>query len=143
MANQTAPSQAGQQSTTFSRADWLIALGLAVVTLGIYAQVAGHQFITLDDDQYITDNVMVNRGITFSRIAWAFTTFYQANWHPLTWISHMIDSQIFGMNGGGHLFVNALIHVANTLLLFSIANHTCSMAECDSGRAVCPAPSTR
>lgn len=102
----------------FSTADWLIALGLAVVTLGIYAQVAGHQFITLDDDQYIRDNVMVNRGITFSRIAWAFTTFYQANWHPLTWISHMIDSQLFGMNAGGHLLVNALIHVANTLLLF-------------------------
>ena len=88
------------------------------MTLAIYAQVIGHQFIALDDDSYIKDNPMVNRGVTLSRIAWAFTTFHQANWHPLTWISHMIDSQLFGMNAGGHLFVNALIHVANTLLLF-------------------------
>jgi Flp pilus assembly protein TadD len=88
------------------------------VTLAIYLQVTGHQFISLDDDRYITDNPMVNRGLTLSRVAWAFTTFHQANWHPLTWISHMIDSQLFGMNAGGHLLVNALIHVANTFLLF-------------------------
>ncbi len=61
---------------------------------------------------------MVNRGVTLAGLAWAFTTFHAANWHPLTWISHMIDSQLFGMNAGGHLLVNALIHVANTLLVF-------------------------
>jgi hypothetical protein len=61
---------------------------------------------------------MVNRGVTAAGIAWAFTTFYAANWHPLTWIAHMIDSQLFGMNAGGHLLVNALIHAANTLLVF-------------------------
>jgi hypothetical protein len=51
-------------------------------------------------------------------MAWAFTTFHSANWHPLTWLSHMIDSQIFGLNAGGHLFVSALIHVSNTVILF-------------------------
>src|SRR5206468_6492027 len=51
-------------------------------------------------------------------LAWAFTTFYAGNWHPLTWIAHMIDSQLFGMIAGGHLLVNALIHTANTVLLF-------------------------
>ena len=61
---------------------------------------------------------MVNRGVTLAGISWAFTTFYNANWHPLTWIAHMIDSQLFGLNAGGHLLVNALIHVANTLLVF-------------------------
>ena len=61
---------------------------------------------------------MVNRGVTRAGLAWAFTTFHAANWHPLTWIAHMIDSQLFGMNAGGHLLVNALIHVANTLLVF-------------------------
>jgi len=61
---------------------------------------------------------MVNRGVTLAGLAWAFTTFHAANWHPLTWIAHMIDSQLFGMNAGGHLLVNALIHVANTLLVF-------------------------
>jgi tetratricopeptide (TPR) repeat protein len=118
MAKHTARTRQAKHDTIFSTADWLIGAGLAVVTLAIYAQVAGHQFITLDDDVYIKDNPMVNRGVTLSRITWAFTTFHQANWHPLTWISHMIDSQVFGMNAGGHLLVNALIHVANTSLLF-------------------------
>src|SRR5437667_1214184 len=104
--------------TTFERPDFLILLGLAIVTFGIYAQVMGHQFIALDDDAYIKENLMVNRGVTLAGVTWAFTTFYQGNWHPLTWIAHMIDSHLFGMNAGGHLLVNALIHVANTLLVF-------------------------
>src|SRR5438874_761493 len=103
---------------TFERPDLLILLGLAVVTFGIYAQVIGHRFITLDDLSYIEGNPMVNRGVTLRGLAWAFTTFHEANWHPLTWIAHMIDSQLFGMIAGGHLLVNALIHAANTLLLF-------------------------
>jgi protein O-mannosyl-transferase len=105
-------------ATTFERPDLLILLGLAAMTLGIYAQVIGHQFITLDDVAYIKENPMVNCGLTLTGIAWAFTTFEQANWHPLTWIAHMIDSQLFGMNAGGHLFINTLIHVVNTLLVF-------------------------
>jgi len=107
-----------RHATTFGRPDLLILLGLAVMTFGIYAQVIGHQFITLDDPTYIQENSMVNRGVTRAGLAWAFTTFHAANWHPLTWIAHMIDSQLFGMNAGGHLLVNALIHVANTLLVF-------------------------
>ncbi|PYJ43923.1 MAG: hypothetical protein DME80_07540 [Verrucomicrobia bacterium] len=106
------------RATTFGRPDLLILLGLAVMTFAIYAQVIGHQFITLDDDAYIRENAMVNRGVTLAGVAWAFTTFDQRNWHPLTWIAHMIDSQLFGMNAGGHLVVNALINVANTLLVF-------------------------
>jgi Flp pilus assembly protein TadD len=105
-------------ATTFERPNLLILLGLAVMTFGIYAQVIGHQFITFDDDSYIKENPMVNRGVTLAGLAWAFTTFYRSNWHPLTWIAHMIDSQLFGLNAGGHLLVNALIHVANTLLVF-------------------------
>jgi len=88
------------------------------MTFAIYAQVIGHQFITLDDPTYIQENPMVNRGITGAGIAWAFTTFDATNWHPLTWISHMIDCQLFGTNAGRHLLVNALIHLANTLLIF-------------------------
>src|SRR5204862_3164802 len=105
-------------ATTFRQPDLLILVGLAVMTFAIYAQVIGHQFITLDDYSYITENPMVNRGVTLAGLTWAFTTFYAANWHPLTWIAHMIDSQLFGMNAGGHLIVNAVIHTANTLLLF-------------------------
>jgi tetratricopeptide (TPR) repeat protein len=105
-------------TTTLDRLDLLILLGLAVVTFGIYAQVLGHHFITFDDLTYIEDNPMVNCGVTLAGLAWAFTTFHAGNWHPLTWISHMIDSQLFGTFAGGHLLVNALIHTANTLLLF-------------------------
>ncbi len=104
--------------TTFDRPDFLILLGLAIVTFGIYAQLIGHRFITFDDPTYIQDNPMVNRGVTLAGLAWAFSTFYAGNWHPLTWIAHMLDSQLFGMIAGGHLLVNALIHAANTLLLF-------------------------
>jgi len=103
---------------TFGRPDLLILLGLGVVTFALYAQVIGHQFITLDDPTYIQENPMVNRGVTLAGLAWAFTTCHAANWHPLTWISHMIDCQLFGMNAGHQLLVNALIHVANTLLVF-------------------------
>src|ERR1044071_8184179 len=105
-------------ATTIGRPDLLILLGLAVMTLAIYVQVIGHQFITLDDPTYIRENSMVNRGITLTGLVWAFTTFHATNWHPLTWISHMIDCQLFGMNAGRHLLVNVLIHVANTLLVF-------------------------
>ena len=100
--------------TTFG----LIATGLAITTFGIYVQVIGHHFITIDDLSYIEENPTVNRGVTLGGLAWAFTTFHEGNWHPLTWIAHMIDSQLFGIFAGGHLLVNALIHVANTLLVF-------------------------
>jgi Tfp pilus assembly protein PilF len=107
------------RNKTFGRSDLLILLGLAATTLAIYAQVISHQFITLDDPTYVgEENPMVNRGVTLAGVAWAFTTFHAAYWVPLTWIAHMIDSQLFGMFAGGHLLVNALIHVTNTLLVF-------------------------
>src|SRR6266481_4638228 len=117
-ANRRTPKAFEVSRVTFERPDLLILLGMAVVTFGIYAQVIGHRFITFDDPTYIQDNPMVNHGVTLAGLAWAFTTFYAGNWHPLTWIAHMIDSQLFGMIAGGHLLVNALIHSANTLLVF-------------------------
>ncbi len=108
----------GQPQTAFRRNELFIAFGLVAVTLTVYAQVMSHQFIILDDGDYIRNNPMVNRGLTLTGIAWAFTTFHAGNWHPLTWLSHMLDSQIFGLNAGGHLLVNALIHASNTLILF-------------------------
>jgi len=105
------------QTSARSPDPW-IGLVLAVATMVVYAQVVGHQFISLDDNTYIRENPIVARGLSFSGVAWAFTTFHAANWHPLTWLSHMLDCQVFGLSAGGHLFVNALIHVANTLLLF-------------------------
>jgi Tfp pilus assembly protein PilF len=91
---------------------------LAVATLAVYGQVVTHQFIDLDDDHSIRDNPMVNHGLTVKGIAWAFTTFYDSAWHPLVWLGHMLNCQIFGLHAGGHLFVNVLLHTSNTLLLF-------------------------
>ncbi len=102
---------------------WLF-LALAVVTFAVYAQVGGHQFISLDDDFYISENPMVKGGLTLSGLGWAFTTFHAANWHPLTWIAHMLDSQLFGLWAGGHLLVNTLVHLANVLLVFQLLRLT-------------------
>ena len=98
----------------------LIALLLALVTLAVYLPVVNNGFILYDDGDYVTQNRMVQGGLTFEGIKWAFTTFDAANWHPLTWLSHMADCQLFGVNAAGSHFVNALIHAINTVLLFAL-----------------------
>jgi tetratricopeptide (TPR) repeat protein len=106
------------------RVDLWIALALGLITLAVYGQVLTHQFINFDDDTYIWANPMVLAGLTARGFEWAFTTFHCANWHPLTWLSHMADSQLFGLHAGGHLFVNALLHGANAVLLFLFLSRT-------------------
>ena len=113
-----ARSSAAAPQSRRSPLDLWICLGLAVVTFAIYFQVIGHHFIQLDDNEYITDNPIVARGLSWSGLVWAFTTVNAANWHPLTWLSHMADCQFFGLNAGAHLIVNVSLHVANTLLLY-------------------------
>jgi tetratricopeptide (TPR) repeat protein len=91
---------------------------LAAVTLLVYLPVMRHEFVNYDDPAYITDNAHVKAGLTWPGIVWAFQSSEAANWHPLTWISHMIDCQLFGLNPAGHHFMNVLFHTANSLLLF-------------------------
>src|SRR5208283_3313237 len=98
----------------------LIYLFLTVVTLVAFWQVNHCDFINFDDPDYITKNSHVLNGITLEGILWAFTTGHAANWHPLTWISHMLDVQFFGLNPQWHHFMNLLFHIANTLLLFVV-----------------------
>ena len=81
-----------------------------------------HQFISLDDSGYLLDNPQVRQGFTPSSVIWAFTTFYEANWHPLTWLSHMLDVQLFGMNPHGHHSVNLLFHGAAAIALLLVFN---------------------
>ena len=97
-----------------------------------------HDFICLDDDSYIVSNSHVNKGLTWAGLGWAFQSGYAANWHPLTWISHMLDCQLFGLNPGGHHLTNLLFHVANTLLLFLWLNQFTGrfVAQRDGGRLV-------
>ena len=96
----------------------LVSLALAVVTLAVYAPVVRYEFIEFDDDLYVTGNLQVQNGLSFAGALWAFRTFHACNWHPLTWLSHMLDCSVFGLSAGGHHLVNLLFHTANTVLLF-------------------------
>ena len=96
---------------------WM-ALGLVALTIAVYAPVRHFEFVSLDDPLYVSQNPDVAAGLTWHGVAWAFTTNHAANWHPLTWLSHMIDAQLFGMRAGPPHVVNVLLHIANTLLLF-------------------------
>jgi len=91
---------------------------LALITLLLYWPARNYEFNNFDDAQYITKNPRVQNGLTLQSIGWAFTSGYGGNWHPLTWISHLLDIQLFGLNAGGHHVTNLLFHMANTLLLF-------------------------
>ena len=93
---------------------------LALVTLAIYLPGLHNGFVNYDDDDYVTNNRVVKNGLTPAGIQWAFTTFHAANWHPVTWLSHMLDCQLFGLNPAAHHFVNALIHSINAALLFGL-----------------------
>ena len=97
-----------------------IYLFLTLVTLIGFWQVSRCDFISYDDPKYVTENVHLRQGITIQAVRWAFTTFYASNWHPLTWMSHMLDVQLFGLNPYGHHLINLLFHISNSLLLFFV-----------------------
>lgn len=97
-----------------------ICVGLVLLTVATYAPVWRFDFVALDDPQYVYDNPALKAGLTPATIAWAFTTGLEANWHPLTWISHALDVQLFGMTAGWHHVTNLVLHQASTLLLFGL-----------------------
>ncbi|MBT3414280.1 MAG: tetratricopeptide repeat protein [Nitrospina sp.] len=97
-----------------------ICIFLVVATLAVYWQIQDHEFLYFDDNQYVTDNLNVKTGFTRESIVWAFTTSHAANWHPVTWLSHILDYQLYGLHPKGHLLTNLLIHIANALLLFTV-----------------------
>jgi protein O-mannosyl-transferase len=96
----------------------VLCLLLVVVTLAVYNPVIRNGFINFDDAQYITHNPHVTAGLSWETIRWSFSSFYQANWHPLTWISHTLDYHLFHANPAGHHYVNVLLHACNAVLLF-------------------------
>ena len=97
-----------------------IGLFLTVATLVVFWQVHNHEFINYDDNLYITENDQVQKGLSRESVVWAFTTTHAANWHPLTWLSHMVDFQLYGLNPKGHHLTNVFFHLLNTLLLFFV-----------------------
>jgi tetratricopeptide (TPR) repeat protein len=104
------------------RRETLICAALSVITLIGFWPVGHLGFILFDDHHYITENPNVQGGINAESVRWAFTTTQASNWHPITWLSHMLDYQWFGLNASGHHWVNLGFHIANTLLLFLVLN---------------------
>ena len=107
--------------TPQSRAGWRFFVGAFLLVLGvaaIYGQTAAHGFLNYDDGEYVLDNPGVNQGFTSDSLSWAFTAYHSSNWHPLTWLSHMLDVELFGLEPGPHHLTSAGIHALNAVLCF-------------------------
>ncbi len=106
------------------RFEIFVSLFLIVLTFTVYFQVRSHEFVVYDDRTYVSENPFIRNGFSAESTQWAFsfTDKDKTYWHPVTWLSHLLDIQLFGFNAGAHLIVNTVIHVINVLLLFSILN---------------------
>jgi len=103
---------------------YLIVIFLIVASCAAFGRIAGNNFILLDDKDYITENNHIKSGISTKNIIWAFTTTYFANWHPVTWLSHMLDWSLFGATASGHHIVSLLLHIGAVIFLFLFLNKT-------------------
>jgi len=95
----------------------LLCVALAIITIAVYLQAGTHPFTYYDDPNYVTRNPLVGAGVALENLFGAFTSVHASNWHPVTWISHMIDVELYGMNPAGHHLTNVLVHTASSLLL--------------------------
>lgn len=112
------PRAAATAANTSGRPSNLALLALLAITFAVYAPVLSHGFVEWDDPFYVTENPHVRAGLTAGGIAWAFTSTQLANWHPLTWMSHMLDVSLFGLAPWGHHLTSLLLHLVNVALLF-------------------------
>jgi lipoprotein NlpI len=103
-----------------SRPEPLLSLVLIAMTMVAFWEVLDHDFVNYDDNLYVTENKRVQDGLTWKGLSWAFTATHASNWHPLTWLSHMLDYEIFGLKPFGHHLTSLILHVGNTLLLFLV-----------------------
>ena len=102
------------------RSEFLVSLFLVVIILATYWQLPSHELLPFDDYGYITKNTHVHEGITWKNIVWTFSSTDFGYWHPLTWMSHMLAFQVFGLKFGMHHLINLFLHISNTLLLFFV-----------------------
>lgn len=102
----------------------LISILLCCVTFVCYFKVKDYDFINLDDPMYVAENEFVQQGFTSDSIKWAFSFPDRAYWHPVTWLSHMLDIELFGLSPGWHHLINVCFHIANTIMLFYFLNFT-------------------
>jgi hypothetical protein len=110
---------AARARSTISVRDTWMCLGLMTLVALVYFPVHAYEFISLDDPQYVSANAYVGQGLTLAGLRWAFTSGGSFYWHPLTWLSHMLDVQLFGMKAGLHHVTNVAIHIASSVLLFA------------------------
>ncbi len=97
---------------------WLMAGFLVLVTIGVYWPTTGYDFVSYDDPGFVTENPHVQGGLTWAGVKWAFRLYGGDYWHPLTWLSLMLDASLFGQQAGGFHFTNVVLHAANCVLLF-------------------------
>ena len=102
----------------------LCGLALVGLALAVFGQLAGHPFLDYDDGEYVYANPVVLSGLTWQGARWAFVTNHAANWHPLTWLSHMADVSLFGTAAGAHHLVSVLLHAATAVLLFLVLDRS-------------------
>ena len=93
---------------------------LVLATFAIYSQVQDHEFINYDDTIYVTENLNVQAGLTSESVKWAFTTSHPPYWHPVTWLSHILDYQLYGLHPKGHYLTNLFLHIASALILLLV-----------------------
>jgi protein O-mannosyl-transferase len=113
------PSASGSFQSS-GRQTLVLGLLLFVASLALYSPVGRHPFVNYDDDRYVSDNAHVRDGFSWESVKWAFTSYDESNWHPVTWLSHMLDCQLFHLNPAGHHYTNAVLHALNAVLLFWI-----------------------
>ena len=101
-------------------APWLAAAGVVLLTLAVFFPARHFGYVSYDDPEYVTGNRHVQAGLTWQGLRWAFTTTWSSYWHPLTWLSHMLDATLFGASPAGPHVVNVLLHAANALILFTV-----------------------
>ncbi|MGO9002320.1 MAG: tetratricopeptide repeat protein [Limisphaerales bacterium] len=97
-----------------------VCIFLAAITLAVFGQTLGHDFVNYDDNMYVYENAQVAKGLTWEGFRWALTYGQIGHWHPLTWLSHMLDCQLYGLQAGGHHLTNLLLHTATAILLFLV-----------------------
>ena len=97
-----------------------LCLALAAITIAVFGQTVRQQFVNFDDREYVVRNPAVTQGLSLKGFVWAFTDFHCANWHPLTWLSHMLDCELYGLHPGGHHLTNVLLHTGTVIALFLV-----------------------
>jgi protein O-mannosyl-transferase len=115
---ETVPVLPADRIASFPKLPLLLCLALAASVLVLYSGVGRHPFINYDDQAYVFQNTHVMAGLKWSTLTWALTATEASNWHPITWVSHALDCQLFGLSPAGHHWMNVIIHALNTVLLF-------------------------